>query len=428
MDNKQEITNFDELSKAFKELRDETKEQIKSDLKEFAKLSVQIPKIAKEMAIRGMEDKIAEIDESFEDLGQEQLIANEYLDFLSKDNLKKNQSKSNVVSNIRQNSLNIRARIAVARNKVTTLVGKGLVLVGKKGLAKELQEKSIQKGEESMDKDSKTAKIVEKSIEKGTQVVDTVKNVKDNTIKGIKNTKENVKDGIKNAKENVKDGINKAKTNVRDGINKAKTNVKEGIQQTKTAVKETGKKAKEKIVDTAETAWIAGDDIKRTVKDKVVDTAETAWIVGDDIKQGIKNTTKKTALQIGKSTYKGAAVIAGIGMVGVEAAAKGVKAVAGKIKENVNDKVNDAKDYIETKSDTIKDYKDIAKNKFALRKNQMALGIKSKISEFAQSVLDKVTPSLEKNKEKIQEKEIAIAASRDNISQRSEQLNEGEER
>ena len=181
-----------------------------------------------------------------------------------------------------------------------------------------------------------------------------------------------------------------------------------------------------------------GKFVETSIK-KGKETAKTVKNVASETKETIKSTPKvvgkavgKGALKVGKATYKGAAVISGIGLLGVEAAAKGVGALSSKInplkrkmksksqdlKENIESKISDVQDYLEYKADNLKDYKDIAKNKIALAKNNMSIGIKSRIQKFAQNVVEKITPSLENSKNKAQRNREEMSNSRDNLNQK----------
>ena len=103
--------------------------------------------------------------------------------------------------------------------------------------------------------------------------------------------------------------------------------------------------------------------------------------------------------------------------------------VAGKAtdaKDFVVGKATDAKDFVQDRVEDVKDYNAIARNQIGLRKNQMLVGVKSRISSFATSILSKVNPSLERSMENVKENEQKIVASRSNINQRNAQGKEQE--
>ena len=182
------------------------------------------------------------------------------------------------------------------------------------------------------------------------------------------------------AVDKTKQGINTAKTTVREGINTAKTTVREGIDTARTTVREG--------IDTAKTTVREG-----------IDTAKT--------------NAGKIALEIGKKTYKGAAMFTAFGELAIEGAAKG----AGYVSEGVSKGIDAGKEKVSEVAQVGKNYTEMSAKKVALTKTKAKIGFKSFIKGMAQKLVDKLGQSLGKDQELAQELEQGIEFNKNNLEE-----------
>ena len=193
------------------------------------------------------------------------------------------------------------------------------------------------------------------------------------------------------AVDKTKQGINTAKTTVREGINTAKTTVREGIDTARTTVREG--------IDTAKTTVREG-----------IDTAKTTVREGID---ATKTNAGKIALEIGKKTYKGAAMFTAFGELAIEGAAKG----AGYVSEGVSKGIDAGKEKVSEVAQVGKNYTEMSAKKVALTKTKAKIGFKSFIKGMAQKLVDKLGQSLGKDQELAQELEQGIEFNKNNLEE-----------
>lgn len=122
------------------------------------------------------------------------------------------------VVNRKQESRASRAQMARGAVKVTGFIGKGLVLIGKSGLAKSMVEKVTARGEDFVGKESRIGQIMQRTAEHGFVIGDKIKNTVKDTVDRTTTT---VKAGVEVAKD-------KAVELGRDATEKVKTTAKKG--------------------------------------------------------------------------------------------------------------------------------------------------------------------------------------------------------
>lgn len=203
MKEKEEIENFEELKEAF----GEKSEEVYRALEQFSELIPQIPGVAAKMIQRGLQNAKNEIDQSFSEIDSQKLNQQIELGVVAGIRKAKNAEWENArsenrpekvtkaVTNVKTKSSDMRAKMAEGAIKITSVVGKGLALFGKKGLAKEMQDKVTEKSKDFVLKDSRIGKVMERVADFGFAVGDGVGKAKE----GVKSYASNVKQGFADA-------------------------------------------------------------------------------------------------------------------------------------------------------------------------------------------------------------------------------------
>lgn len=255
-----------------------------------------------------------------------------------------------------------RANIATAKVKVAGFIGKGLVLFGKKGLAKEMIEKVGQSNQRYVEKESRTGKLMQRVAQFGFKTVDKARDARDAVVLGAEVAKATVIEGA---------------TAVRDGVVEGATVVRDTVVEGATAV-----------------------------KDATVKGAKT-----------VKDTAIKGAVTLGRGTYKTVGVAAGVvTFAGLEAISLG--RTVGRAGKNFVDKkiVDPAKAVGEEVRQTARDTKDFgskfkeyAKSKVA-QVRDVPTTLKERASRLLRAAADRVTPTLDEQRAAQDRAEIAAQA------------------
>lgn len=487
MPNDEKIESFDQLKNEYQRAKAEAEKHIREDMKKFAEITKALPSVALEATARGISNKIADIDQGFSDINFSEIESEVALggaagirDAANKAWEKSNADRSKVVTgavtNAKSKMTNMKAKMAISASKVTSLVGKGLVLFGQKGLAKSMQEKVTEKGMQFVSKESKIGKAMEGVAERGFSVADGVRGAAKTVNTKAKKAKKSIENEINARKQAYHDvdaradldqmsiareRANKNRENdgwqqVYDGRSKLvtdkvkKVNDRSVNAKSKAALRDikiTGAIAKgvalfgpkglaEKMQDgiyknaskrierdsissrIAKTAAEKGFKVSSKFKKIVKDTKETAVELKDAAvltaeeairsgKQAIENgkiAVKKGALEFGKKTYKGVATIGALTSIGLGAVRSGTDFVADKIEDGI-DFVSDK---VENSIDQAKDYKTIATAKLSRQKSAVSKGFKGFLQGMAQGVVDKLTPSIDKDSKNIEAQEQII--------------------
>ncbi len=509
MPKEEKIENIDQLRAEYQKAKAEAEQHIRSDMKKFAEITKALPDIAIEAAARGISAKIEDIDQGFNHIDFSEIeseialggaagireTANEKWE---KSNADRSKIVTGAVTNAKNKMTNMKAKMALSAVKVTSIVGKGLVLFGQKGLAKSMQEKVTEKGEQFISKDSRIGKIMEGVAERGFSVADGVRGAAQTVKEGVESAAKTVSTKAKNAKTSIENEVSARKQAFREAGTRAdldqisiareradKNRENDGWQQvydgrskivtdkvkeinnrsvnskSKAALRDikiTGMFAKgvalfgpkgmaEKMQDSvyrssakriqrdsissriakaaAEKGFKVSSKFKNMVKntkETAVDlknaavlTAEEAVENGKQVIEKGKTVVKEGALEFGRKTYKGAAVIGALGSIGLGAVKSGAGKVADKVErgaefvaDKVEDGVNFVADKVENGIDQAKDYKTIAVAKLSRQKSAASKGFKGFLQGMAQGVIDKLTPSIDKDSKNIEAQEQII--------------------
>ncbi len=208
----EDIESFVELNEAFKNCTRETKEHIKSDLKNFANLVPQIPGITAEAVRRGLEEQAKRISKEFGDIDSQSLASEIELgahaglkakenEYWESQNQNRTDTITSKVTATKNRSLDKRAKRVEGALKVTSIVGKGLALFGQKGLADKMQETVVSKGRDYIMKDSRLGNVMERAADFGFTVADGARYAKKTAIEAGEYVKDTAIAGAKAAKK-----------------------------------------------------------------------------------------------------------------------------------------------------------------------------------------------------------------------------------
>ncbi len=219
------INNFVELNEAFKNCTKETKEHIKKDLKNFADLVPQIPGITAAAINRGLKKQVDRINEEFGEIDTQSIANSLELgaqaglkakenEYWESQNPKKSKVITSKVTDVKNKSLDKRAKRVDKAVKITSGIAKGLALFGQKGLAKRMQDVVTEKGTNYIMKDSRAGKILENVTDFGYTVAFGAKWTGETIVEGAKFVRNNVENGIETVVEkavqygkDVKEGL-----------------------------------------------------------------------------------------------------------------------------------------------------------------------------------------------------------------------------
>lgn len=219
------INNFVELNEAFKNCTKETKEHIKKDLKNFADLVPQIPGITAAAINRGLKKQVDRINEEFGEIDTQSIANSLELgaqaglkakenEYWESQNPKKSKVITSKVTDVKNKSLDKRAKRVDKAVKITSGIAKGLALFGQKGLAKRMQDVVTEKGTNYIMKDSRAGKILENVTDFGYTVAFGAKWTGETIVEGAKIVRDNVENGIETVVEkavqygkDVKEGL-----------------------------------------------------------------------------------------------------------------------------------------------------------------------------------------------------------------------------
>lgn len=232
MPNDEKIENFDQLKSEYQKAKVEAEQHIKSDMKRFAEITKALPNIVIEATARGIGNKIADIDQGFEDIDFSEIENEMAIGIMAgkthitneewgKNNADRSKVVTGAVSNAKNKMTDMKAKMALSALKVTSLVGKGLVLFGQKGLAKSMQEKVTDKGEAFISKESRIGKIMERVADGGFYVADGVRDAAETVRGGVESAAKTVSTKARNAKTAVENEIGNRKQAFRDAGTRA---------------------------------------------------------------------------------------------------------------------------------------------------------------------------------------------------------------
>ncbi len=188
-----DINNFVELNEAFKNCTKETKEHIKNDIKNFTNLIPQLSALTSKMVRNGLQQQVNRINKEFGEIDS-QNVRNEIelgLHEVSKrleineweqENSNRSKIVKNAVTNTKNRKLDKKVKKVERAIKITSVVGKGLALFGKKGLADKMQKAVVSKSKKYISKDSRIGNIMQRAAETGFTIADGARYVKDTTI------------------------------------------------------------------------------------------------------------------------------------------------------------------------------------------------------------------------------------------------------
>lgn len=330
---------------------------------------------AKDAVVQGVKDYRQGVKDGMEDVEQAAQMEDMYTARAAMDanaddrqwaEARKQEGRSETIVDsvqaAKESSRQRRADIASAKVKVVGFVGKGLVIFGKKDLAKTMLEKVGKSNQRYVEKESRTGKLLQRVAQFGFRTADTARDVRDSVVLGA---------------EVAKDTVIDAATTVRDGAVRGATAVRDGVVTGATAVRDTA------------------------VKGATV----------------VRDTAVKGAITLGKGTYKTVGIAAGVvTLAGLETVKLG-KAVGRASKEFVDKKIVDpAKEFGEDVKETARDTKDFGSKfvEFAKRKvsqvRDVPTNLKTRASSLLRAAADRVTPTLDEQRAAQDRAELAAQA------------------
>ena len=170
----------------------------------------------------------------------------------------RNEVVADSVQSVKETSRNIRAGIALKSVKVAGFIGKGLVLVGQKGLAQSMMQRVSQRNEKFVLRESRVGKLMQRVAEAGYTTADGVRSARDAVEKGAKA---------------VGRGVVRGADAVRKGAIQGAISLGEGTYKTVGTVAGAVSFAALGAIDVGRTMGRAG---RKLVKDKIVDPAREA--------------------------------------------------------------------------------------------------------------------------------------------------------
>lgn len=491
-----EIENFEQLKTEYQNAKEDAEKRIKISLKKFSELMKALPDIKKEGTLKGLSDKMKEIDEKFgvnfsdienemsvtlmrrvvksideldknlnsvgkaesqsnKDISDKVASTKKENEKWEKDNDKRSKVITGTITNVKNKSTDRKEKIALKAVKVTSVIGKGLVLFGQKDLAESMNKAVTEKGKDFVSKDSRIGKIMERVAEGGFFVEDGTKKMAKTVRDGAESVVETVSTKAKNAKTSIEKEI-KARRNAFDDVGK-RTNIDLGkLNQVKKDkefsndewqqvnadrnklvtkyVKEIDKNSVNQRTKTSKRSVKVAGVVARGValfgpkglaekmQNKIYKRAEQH--IGKDsiesqLAKGIADkgfevstNIKESALEFGSKHYKGVAVIGALKNIGLSA----VKTGAGKVEKGVEDIADKVEKGVEKIPGIVNDYRDQAKNK--IQDTREYQGFAKFAVNMAKSVIKKLEPTIkgkepEPEEEKTNETKTIVAKEED---------------